>query len=89
MAVCAVKAPLPSFLYHAILSSRTEADKTSKLPSPSKSAAYTERAPSAEVLMGVCAVKPPLPSFLYHAILSSLLEAESTSKSPSPSMSAA
>ena len=84
-----MKAPLPLFLYHAILLSKREAESTSRSPSPSKSAAWTDHAPSAEVLMAVCTVKPPLPSFLYHAILSSSREADNTSKSPSPSKSAA
>ena len=53
MAACSTNAPLPSFLYHAILSSSIEADNTSKSPSPSKSAEYTEKAKSAVVLMGV------------------------------------
>ena len=57
-------------------------------PSPSMSAAKTDRAPSAVALM-IWVAKFWLPSFSYHAIVSSLLEAESASISPSPSTSAA
>ena len=53
MGVWAVKPPLPSFLYHAILLSLAPPDITSISPSPSKSAAYTDTAPIAEVLMAV------------------------------------
>ena len=80
----------PSFSYQAILSSMTEADTTSRSPSLSISAAQTEWAPSAEVVM-VLAVKlgSEAPSFSCQAILSSLYEADNTSRSPSLSMSAA
>src|SRR5262249_60945800 len=62
----------PLFSYQAILSSLKEADTTSTSLSPSRSAADTETAPSALVLM-VCSVKPGVvaPSFSYQAILSS------------------
>ena len=57
-------------------------------PSPSTSAAKTDRAPSAVVEM-IRSVKTWLPLFSYQAILSSNGDAESTSVSPSPSTSAA
>ena len=57
-------------------------------PSPSTSAANTDRAALAAVEM-ICSVKFCLPSFSYQAIVSSWADAESTSMSPSPSTSAA
>ena len=42
---------LPSFSYHAIVSSRKDAERTSMSPSVSTSAANTAVAPSAEVPM--------------------------------------
>ena len=74
--------------YHAILSSLKDAERTSRSPSPSTSAAYTENAPSAAVVIS-CAVKLSAPSFSYHAILLPNCKAERTSISPSPSTSAA
>ena len=59
-----------SFSYQAILPSETDALSTSVSPSLSTSAANTENAPLAAVLM-VCAVKFWVPSFSYQAILSS------------------
>ena len=81
---------VPSFSYQAILLSILDALTISRSPSPSMSAAKTERAPSADVVM-VRAVKlgSAAPSFSYQAILSSLYEAERTSRSPSLSISAA
>jgi hypothetical protein len=77
-------------MYHATLSSKSLADNTSIRPSASRSAANTERAPLAAVVMvyavQVSGLPPP---FLYHATLSSLLLADSTSKRPSASRSAA
>ena len=70
--VWAVKFWLPSFSYQAILSSLTDAERTSVSPSPSTSAANTLQAPFAAVLM-VWAVKFWLPSFSYQAILSSIV----------------
>jgi hypothetical protein len=50
--------PSPAvFSYHAILSSSMEADSTSRSPSPSTSAAWTERAPSADVAIVCCGPK--------------------------------
>ena len=79
----------PSFSYQAMVLSHRDADTMSRSPSPSMSATYTERAPSAEVAMSA-AVHEGLaaPSFSYHAIVSSLSDAETMSRSPSPSMSA-
>ena len=54
--------------YQAILSSENEAERTSRSPSPSTSAAATERAFLAAVEMD-WALKFWLPSFLYQAIL--------------------
>src|SRR6185295_130322 len=81
--------PPPTFSYQAILSSLIEAESASRSPSPSTSAAYTERAPLALVEI-VCSVQevPPPPTFSYQAILSSCSDAESASRSPSPSTSA-
>ena len=66
-----VKTWLPLFSYQAILSSIDDAESTSVSPSPSTSAAKTERAPSALVEMIRC-VKTWLPLFSYQAIMSSL-----------------
>src|SRR5262245_39228897 len=78
------------FSYQAILSSFTEAERASMSPSPSTSAANTERASSADRLITCCGPKLPAPSrFGYHAILSSCAEADRVSRSPSPSTSAA
>ena len=85
--VWAVKVSLPLFSYQAILLSTTDAETTSRSPSPSKSAVATDIAPFAAVVM-VWAVKVSLPSFSYQAIVSSSFDAESTSRSPSPSTSA-
>ncbi len=84
----AVKLSEPSFSYQAILSSLTEADKTSISPSLSTSIAKTDLASSAEVVM-VRAVKLSEPSLSYQAILSSVSEADKTSISPSWSTSIA
>jgi hypothetical protein len=63
----------PPFLYHAILLSARLADSTSTRPSASRSAANTERAESAAVVMVYAVHVSGLPSpFLYHATLSSL-----------------
>ena len=85
------KLPDPSvFSYQAIVSSTPEAERTSTSPSPSRSAAKTDWAPSAAVVITCWSPKLPDPSvFSYQAILSSSLDAESTSRSPSPSTSAA
>ena len=85
------KLPAPSvFSYQAILSSSLEAERTSRSPSPSRSAAKTEWAASAAVEITCWLPKLPAPSvFSYQAILSSSAEAERTSRSPSPSTSAA
>ncbi len=66
--VWAVKFWLPSFSYQAILSSSSDAERTSVSPSPSTSAANTLMAPFAAVVM-MCWVKFWLPSFSYQAIL--------------------
>ncbi len=47
--------PCRAFSYQAILSSNGEAERTSRSPSPSTSAAKTERAPSAAVEITCCA----------------------------------
>jgi hypothetical protein len=80
----------PLFLYQAILSSAKLADKTSKSPSPSRSAANTEYACIAELVMTlrVQEIGDP-PPFLYQAITLSLELADSTSTRPSLSTSAA
>ena len=80
----------PSLSYHAILSSFSDAERTSIFPSPSTSAAKTEYAASA-VVTTIRSVKVggKPPSFSYHAILSSSPDAERTSVSPSPSKSVA
>ncbi len=85
------KLPSPSrFSYQAILSSSIDAESTSMSPSPSRSAAKTENAPSAAVVITCCGPKLPAPSrFSYQAILSSSWDADRTSRSPSPSRSAA
>src|SRR5437867_2512362 len=63
MTCCAPKVPAPSrFGYQAILSSLTEAERASISPSPSTSAATTDRAPSADVVITCCAPKVPPPS---------------------------
>ena len=91
MTRCDPKVPAEStFGYHAILSSFCEAETTSVSPSPSMSAAKTDRAPSAASVMICWGPKLPSPSrFSYQAILSSLFDAERTSRSRSPSRSAA
>ena len=79
----------PSFSYHAMVSSKYDAETMSRSPSPSMSATYTDFAPEAEVAMSV-AVHEGLaaPSFSYHAIVLSDSDAETMSRSPSSSMSA-
>src|SRR5687768_15017918 len=80
----------PSFSYQAILLSREEAERTSRSPSPSRSAHVTDAAPSAAVLMLRGAKEgSAAPSFSYQATLSSRKDADRTSRSPSPSTSAA
>src|SRR5262245_8591537 len=82
--------PSPAtFLYHAILSSKRDADATSTSPSPSMSAAITELAPFAEVEITRSRQCWPRSTFSYQAIFASKSEADSTSRSPSPSTSAA
>ena len=49
--VWVVNDPLPSFSYHATVSSVYEAESTSMWPSPLMSAAATEYAPSASSVM--------------------------------------
>src|SRR5262245_30841953 len=85
------RTPFPSrFSYQAILSSSTEAERASMSPSPSTSAAKTERALRADVVITCCGPKLPAPSrFSYQAILLSCADADRVSRSPSPSMSAA
>tara|TARA_B110000495_G_C23006903_1_gene594956 strand:+ start:970 stop:1257 length:288 start_codon:yes stop_codon:yes gene_type:complete len=51
-----VKVSLPSFSYQTILSRFADAERISMSPSSSKSVAYTDRKPSAEVEI-TCAVK--------------------------------
>ena len=89
MTCCVPKEPLPRFSYQAILLSKPEAERTSASPSPSRSVAYTEEAPSAEVVITCLEPKEPPPLFSYQAILLSKKEAERTSASPSPSRSVA
>src|SRR5207247_5499858 len=80
----------PLFSYQAILRSKDEAERTSVSPSPSTSAAKTDRAPFASVAI-TRAVNwgDVAPSLSYQAIVSPRNEAERTSMSPSPSTSAA
>src|SRR5881296_1474208 len=80
----------PLFSYQAILRSKDEAERTSVSPSPSTSAAKTDRAPLASVAI-TRAVNwgDVAPSLSYQAIVSPRNEAERTSMSPSPSTSAA
>ncbi len=54
--MCVVKFPLPSFSCQAIVLSFIDADSTSMSPSPSMSAAYTDRAPFTEVATS-CSMK--------------------------------
>jgi hypothetical protein len=76
------------FSYQAIVSSFAEADSTSRSPSPSTSAANTEDAPSAVVVIGWAVnAGGEAPSFSCQAIVSSFADATSTSRSPSPSTS--
>ena len=84
--VCAAKFSLPSFSYHAILSSLNDAERTSTSPSPSTSVVSTHVAPSASVER-VCTVKFWLPSFSNQISRSSTQAAASTSMSPSSSKS--
>ena len=69
----------PSFLYQAILSSLTDAERASMSPSPSTSVAKTEMAPSAavEITRSVKVGGKP-PSLSYYAIVSSSRDAETT-----------
>ena len=69
MTCCRPKLPCPSvFSYHAILSSDDDAETTSVSPSPSRSAAKTDRGAFAEAVMTCCGPKLPIPSvFSYHA----------------------
>ena len=76
------------FSYQAIVSSYSEAERTSWSPSPSRSAAYTDVGLLASEMLFRSEDDPP-PVVSYQAILPSLKEAERTSWSPSPSRSAA
>ena len=79
----------PSFSYHAIVSSITEAETISRSPSPSISATWTSYAPSALVAITVLVnVGSAAPLFSSQPIVSSFSEAPTISKSPSPSISA-
>ncbi len=82
---CGPPGDLTRFLFSYQVIVWVAADRTSRSPSPSTSAAYTLLAPI-DVLI-IWAVKFWLPSFSYQAILE--LDAERTSVSPSPSTSAA
>ena len=81
---------LPSFSYQAMVSSCAEADTISISPSPSISAAKTEVAETADVVISSAVqVGFALPSFSYQAMVLSFEEADKMSISPSPSISAA
>jgi hypothetical protein len=65
------KTPVPKFSYLAILSSSCEAERTSRSPSESRSAAMTFR-PLLAASERVWAVQPPpAPSFSHQAMVSS------------------
>src|SRR5688572_16435245 len=83
--------PLPElFSYQASLLSPHEAESPSRSPSASRSAAETNSAALAWVLITCVAQLEPLAAlFSYQVILLSSCEAESASTSPSPSISAA
>ena len=83
-----VKDSEPSFSYHATVSSPRDAERTSTLPSPSRSIAKTDKAALASVVM-MRSVKDWDPSFSYQATVQSYRDAESASTSPSPSTSIA
>ena len=80
----------PSFSYQVMLLMWYSPTTTSTSPSPSTSAAKTEKAPLAAVLI-VRAVHPggDAPLFSYQVILLLYSDADSASVSPSPSTSAA
>ncbi len=72
-------------------SATAAAPRTSRSPSPSRSAVVTSAAPSKAASM-VCVTQPPLagvPSFSHQVMSSSMIDAPRTSRSPSPSRSAA
>ena len=85
------KTPSPStFSYQVSAPFPDGALRTSRSPSPSRSTATTDSAPSTPVVTADGAPKLPRPSvFSYQATPADEGEAESTSGSPSPSRSAA
>mmetsp|Transcript_15416 Transcript_15416/g.50422 ORF Transcript_15416/g.50422 Transcript_15416/m.50422 type:complete len:262 (-) Transcript_15416:1256-2041(-) len=85
----------PSLLYQTTLpsvvlsiSASEDPLTTSRIPSPSRSPAATDRADGNSSLMTYF-VNPPSPSFIYQTTVSPPSAADRTSRSPSSSMSAA